>query len=64
MQTKWESMMDMVKYFQRQGISDFEVVFPIMNVKLIGHIVPAQDDHDGDGPVAPAATRIDEARVA
>jgi hypothetical protein len=64
MQMKWESMMDMVKYFQRQGISDFEIVFPIMNVKLIGHIVVAQDDRDGGGPVAPAASRIDKARVA
>jgi hypothetical protein len=64
MQTKWESMMDMVKYCLRQGISDFEVVFPIMNVKLVGHIVPVGDDHDDDGPCAPAAIRIKETRAA
>ena len=56
-------MMDMVKYFQRQGISDFEIVFPIMNVKLIGHIVAAQNDDNGDGPADPGSP-IDEARVA
>ena len=49
MYMKWESIMDLIKYFQREGISDFEIVFTIMNVKLIGHLVPADDGQDDDG---------------
>jgi hypothetical protein len=49
MHTKWESIMDLIKYFQREGISDFEIVFTIMNVKLIGHLVPADDRQDDGG---------------